>query len=74
MPTDTQTVFASKYNGEYYLKNSKFKVARIAYEVGGVIVHDFVAAKVGETCGFYDITTSKFNAGVGGLVAGPDKN
>ena len=72
MPTDTQTVFASKYNGKYYLKNSKFKVARIAYEVGGVIVHDFVAAKVGETCGFYDITTSKFIAGTGAFTYGND--
>lgn len=73
LPTDSQTVFGSKYNGNYYLANSMYKVRRVAYELGGVVLADFRAAEVDGNVGFYDIVSKRVCQPVSGsLINGGD--
>ena len=70
LPTESQTIFASKADGGYYLLSSQYKVRRVAYKLDGVFLADFRAAAVNKIYGFYDVVGRKFAAGHGSLTAG----
>ena len=46
LPADSQTIFASKYNNQYYMKSSAYKVRRVAYSLNSSMLADFRAAEV----------------------------
>lgn len=70
LPSDSQTVFASKTNGSFTLINSAYKVRRVAYVMDGEFLADFRAAVAKDTFGLYDIISGEFHPGTGGFTAG----
>ena len=66
MPTDSQTIFGSKYDNAYYMVNSLFKVQRVAYALNNSILADFRAARKNDIYGFFDIVSNIFCPGTNG--------
>lgn len=73
LPTDSQTIFASKYDGSYYMTNAVYKVRRVAYSLNSNMLADFRAASVNGHYGFYDILNKTFSSGKGGTFTAGDE-
>lgn len=68
LPADSQTIFASKYDNQYYMMSSAYKVRRVAYSLNSNMLADFRAAKVYSQYGFYDVVSDVFHPAEGGSV------
>lgn len=72
LPSDSQTIFASKYNGTYSHFSVPYKIRRVGYKLDGVTLADFHAARIGEIFGFYNVLNDEFIPGTGTLFCGDD--